>query len=412
MAEDIDLRPYLQVLRRRWYWIAGTALVAALAAFAITSTRAPTYEATALVAIVNPQDVVLESLTVENLDLRLGSVDDVNPLISVYPELAISDELLQALLAEINPPLEGVEGVDDLRQLLAAEPGGDVSLLRLSVRYQDAGKAAEVANAWAELFVPWSNDIYNNSGAERLHFFEAQLAQAAADLERAEAALIAFQGENRLTVIENNLAAQEQMQTDYLRRQQQVAFLLQDVQSLRDQMAQSSSNDTNFADQLTMLNLQLRAFNAESVTPIQLQINPGESLMSANQQAQLASLDSLITSLEAQAMDIEQRLAALDPEILELQQAKQEAEVESERLWRNREAAIEAQTALTRRVTEERISAEDVGSGIRLASRAAVPQEAEGSGRIINTVVAGAAGFLLATFFIVAAAWWRSVSEN
>ena len=412
MEGEIDLRPYIEALARRWYWIVGTAVVAAVVTFAIISIRPPTYEATALVAIVNPQDVVLESLTVESVDPLLRSVYDTNPLVAVYPELAVSDGLLQVLLTQINPPLEGVEGVDDLREMLVAEPGSDASLLRLSVRYQDADKAAHVTNAWAELFVPWANEIYGNGGTQRLRFFEEQLAQALTDVESAEAALIAFQAVNRLTILENSLASHQEMQMAYLSTQRQVKFLLQDVQNLHDQIAQSGSNTVNFADQLTGLNLQLSVFNAENAAPVQLQINPETFLTAESRQAQLAFLDGLITSLEARAVDAELQLAALEPEILELQQAKQEAETESNHLLRNHDAAIEEYTALTRAVTEERISAEDVSSGVRLASQAAVPQKPEGSNRVINTIIAGVVAFLAGIFFLLAMEWWQSVQRD
>ena len=407
MEEEIDLRPYVEALLRRWYWIVGTAIVTALVTFGILSIRPVTYEATALVAIVNPQDAVLESLTIESVVPRLGYVYDTNQLVRVYPELAVSDELLQALLAQINPPLEGVEGVEDLRQVVAAEAGTDTSLLRLSVTHKDADKAAQVTNTWAELFIPWANEIFSNRGTQRLEFFEAQLAQASADLESAEDALIEFQAVNRLTVIENTLSSHEEIQTAYLSAQRQVEFLLQDVQSLHDQISQSVSNSTTFADQLTALNLQLRAFNAESAAPLQLQVNAAESLTAESRQAQLTFLEDLIAGLEARTADVEQRLAALEPEVLELQQAKQEAETESSRLLRNRDVANETHAALTRRVIEERISAEDEHSGVRLVSKSAVPQDPAGLGRIASAVAGGILGLAFSVLFIVVSVWWR-----
>ena len=61
MEDEIDLRAYLDVLLRRWKWIVGVTLVAALAAGAVSfATPAPplTYESTASV-FVQPQVLVL-----------------------------------------------------------------------------------------------------------------------------------------------------------------------------------------------------------------------------------------------------------------------------------------------------------------------------------------------------------------
>ena len=51
MEEEIDLRPYIEALISKWYWIVGAAVVAGVVAFIVTSMLPPSYEATALVAV-------------------------------------------------------------------------------------------------------------------------------------------------------------------------------------------------------------------------------------------------------------------------------------------------------------------------------------------------------------------------
>ena len=55
MEEEIELRPYIELLVKRWYLIVGAALVAAIVAFVVSSMQPAEYEATALVAITEPQ---------------------------------------------------------------------------------------------------------------------------------------------------------------------------------------------------------------------------------------------------------------------------------------------------------------------------------------------------------------------
>ncbi|HEX7593197.1 MAG TPA: Wzz/FepE/Etk N-terminal domain-containing protein [Anaerolineae bacterium] len=58
MEDEIDLRAYLDVLLRRWKWIVGVTLVAALVAGVVSLLMPPTYESTASV-FVQPQVLVL-----------------------------------------------------------------------------------------------------------------------------------------------------------------------------------------------------------------------------------------------------------------------------------------------------------------------------------------------------------------
>lgn len=411
MEEEIDLRPYIEALLQRWVWIGAAAVLAAVAAFAIASIQPPTYTATALVSVINPQGVELESLTAENVDPRLRTITSADPFASVYPELAVSDKMLQDLLAEMGPQLEDVENLDDLRELLEATPGSGSSLLRFRVQYKDAELAAQLANRWARLFVPWANELFGRQGLQRLETFEMQLAQASDELAQAEDALTAFQAANRVAVLSRALAAATQTQADYLDAQRRLQFLLQDARNLRDQLtARPATVGVTLADQLTALNLQLRAFGAETAVPLELQVASTDTLTGDSRQAQIAFLDSLIATLEAHAGQIETRLAELEPQILALQQQNQEAQTENDRLLRRRSAANEAYTALTRRVVEERISTQDLVNGVRLVSESAVPVQPESRGRLTTTALAFVAGLMVSSLVILGNMWWREAN--
>ena len=84
MEEEIDLRPYIEALISKWYWIVGAAVVAGIVAFIVSSMLPPSYEATALVAVTQPTEIV-------EFDARIRSVDETQPL-KAYPEIAMSDE--------------------------------------------------------------------------------------------------------------------------------------------------------------------------------------------------------------------------------------------------------------------------------------------------------------------------------
>jgi uncharacterized protein involved in exopolysaccharide biosynthesis len=235
LEEEVDLRPYVELLLRNWMWVVGGAFLAAVVAFGLSSLVPPTYEATALVAVTEPRQRV-------QFDPRFETVDGGRPL-EAYPELAASDELLQNVLAEMDPPLDNVTDLRQFRRMVEARSGSDPSLVRLSVQYGDRDEAARIVNTWARLFVAWANEIYGDQNGEQVHFFERQLEQTEAELETAEQALIDFQARNRVDIISNQLNSLSELQAQYLRDQNAALFLIQDLQGLRDQLATQPEGD-------------------------------------------------------------------------------------------------------------------------------------------------------------------------
>ena len=408
MEEEIDLRPHIQALFHQWKWIVGVSAALAILVYVFSSFLTPTYEATALVAVTEARQRV-------QFDPRFQAIRETQPL-NAYPELAVSDQLMLELLTRLEEQGLSQITVADIQQLVDAESGSDPSLVRLSVRHQNAAEATRIVNIWAELFVRRANEIFGSQDEEQLKFFEEQLKQAEESLNIVEQALIDFQDRNRIAILTNQLDALNQTQFEYLAERRANNFLLQDIRDLRNQIAeQTTSNNLNFADQLTGLILQIKVFSAEFSssegtvsTPLQLQLSGVEELTSTNRDEQIVYLDALIKSLQASSTEIDVRLAELEPEILILQRQRQEIQTESERLIRDFELTQETYTALARKVDEERITSQDTSSGVRLASRAAVPENPVGPRMLLNTIIGGLLGAVFSTFGILLTEWWRS----
>ncbi|MGB5057267.1 MAG: Wzz/FepE/Etk N-terminal domain-containing protein [Candidatus Promineifilaceae bacterium] len=401
MEEEIDLRPYVEALLHNWMWIVGTAVLAAIVALAASFLLPPTYEATTLVAVTKPGQLV-------QFDPRFEAVAETQPL-KAYPELATSDELLQELLAEMPAIAPEIDSLETLRKTVTANAGDDPSILRLTVTYRDPQQTAAIANKWAEMFVVQANKVFGNQGGDQLAYFMSQQESAAEELSKAEQALIEFQGLNRASTINNQLAALQSTQANYLGNKQKLTFLLDDVRALREQLSRGSAGtDITAADQLTALFLQLKAFGADSVSPMQLQLDPAMTFGAVERAEQIAFLDGLDETLAARIVSIDQELSALEPQILALQQEKQTTDTASNELTRNYSVAVETYTALARKVEEERITSQDTSSGVRLASRTAVPIDTVGPRKLVNAIVAGLLGFMAAVFIVLVRQWWHS----
>ncbi|MGQ9708991.1 MAG: Wzz/FepE/Etk N-terminal domain-containing protein, partial [Anaerolineae bacterium] len=272
MEEEIDLRHYVLVLLKYWKWIIGATAVAAVVALVVSFILPPTYEATALVAVTKPRYVM-------QFDPRIETLNNIQPAYKAYPELASSDEALQELLTRLNPRPERVETLEDLKRLVKAKAGTDPSLILLTVRLKDPEEAARIANLWAEIFVRRANEIYGTESQSQLQFYQQQLQRAEAELRAAEEALVAFQAQNQESILEHQLGSRQQMHADYLADQRQIAYIIQDIRGLREQLSrQPGEQPVTLADQLTTLFLQIKAFNAQASAPIQLQVDSAASL--------------------------------------------------------------------------------------------------------------------------------------
>lgn len=400
MEDEIDVRQYIRVLVRHWKWIVGTTLVAAIAALVASFFLPRVYEATALAAITKPRYIM-------QFDPRFETVNNIQPAYKIYPELALSDDLLQALFAQLNPVPKGVETASDLSEMVAANPGSDPSIVRLSVQSKDPVEAAYVANTWMNLFVARANEIYGNQGEDQVQFFETQLQRAQADLDTAEQALVEFQAHNQVATYKNQLDSLTKMHSDYLTNQRTITYTVQDIQGLRDQVAAQPGGSSALADQLTALLLQIKAFNAQTGGSPQFQITNVESISTKSPSEQAALLDNLAEILRAESAETDARLAELEPQILDMQKKLEEAQADQARLTRARDVAQETCTALARKVDEVRIAAQTASGDVKPVSKAAVPIKPVGARKLFYAAVAGALGLMLAVFIVFVIEWWR-----
>lgn len=407
MEENLDLRPYFEALVHYWYIIVIGIVLGAVIGLGIKLALPKSYEATALVAVTVPRQFVLESLTQDDVAPQLTSVEEGPLFLKVYPELATSDDVLQRLLDSLNEKGLEIETITALQRQLKAEPGADPTLVRLRVKDVNPQRAALIANSWADVYVPWVNQVYGNQGETQVQFFNDQLISAETELATNEERLIEFQSQNLTNTIRNTLSIYNQLQADYLAEQQKLNLLAEDVAILQKQLRnQSGNSDSVLAHQLTALGLQLQAYNTKVEMPLNIQIDETAMLTGVNVAGQLAFLDSLSDVVTSRKIQIEAELTDIEPQILALQQQLEEAKVENARLERSRNEAQEAYTALVRKVAEERITAQDTGSGVRLASQAGIPMEPVSISGLLLTVVGAAVGFFLSLFIVFALELW------
>jgi uncharacterized protein involved in exopolysaccharide biosynthesis len=396
MEDEIDLRLYIEILLRHWKWIAGLTLIAAIAGLVVSLLLPAVYEASAVVLVTQPRYQM-------QFDPRFEATNQWTPAYRAFPTLATSDGVLQEIVDNHVPsPEANIEEwrLKGVRGMVKATSGGDPSLVLLEVRSRSPEDAAAIANMWADILTRTGNELYGGSERE-VAFFEAQVSEAAQKLETAETAMIEFQGANLSSVLEAQLNSYRQAQADYLGGQRTIAYIIQDIQGLREQLAEQADNQsTSLADALTALLLQIKAFNAEQAAPLQIQVESSESLSEATVAEQIAFLEGLVARLQAKSAEIDERLSELEPQILTLQQQTEEFDAEYGRLNRARNLASETYMTLARKLDEAHIAAQEEDGTLQVGSYAAVPQERVGARKLLVTAVAGMLGL---TFGIVSA---------
>jgi uncharacterized protein involved in exopolysaccharide biosynthesis len=388
MEDEIDLGKYFRILIRHWKLIVGFAIIGSVAAFVVSSLLPRTYEATALIVVTRQRNQY-------QFDPRIQTQLDQQPY-KAYPELALTDDLLTQLIATLDDQLKPEDrDLQTLREHLSARAGVDPSLVRLLVTHGEPQQAQALANTWADLYVTYANELYQQRSSSAV-FFEAQATEASSRLALAEKALVDYQARNPLSLVTAQLNSKKAELSHYLTATQTIALVIQDARSLQQQLArQNVDSPSSLSDQLSALYMQVDALNSKADIPIQLQISGDGTLSNRTVAEQAALLGTLMDVLQSKSDEIQQQIKAVEPDILALQKAQQEAQVELDRLTRERDVAEETYLTLIRKVNEADVAAQDSGGGVQLASQASLPIEPVSSRRALNTVLGGLLGFML-----------------
>jgi uncharacterized protein involved in exopolysaccharide biosynthesis len=295
MEQEIDLRPYILALAKRWKAILIFAAVSALIAYLVGRTLSPAHTATAdlLLSPVTPQVALEPRYTEREASLVTNQVFQRQALIN----LANSTTLEERVADEIQLP-EYEPGELLARIRIQAES----DLLRVVATGSSNAEAVALADVWARTYAQLVAEVYSSDPVIEGRLNEEQttaLEQHAA----AQRALEQFYLDGRLVEVEQRVAAleglfEEALQddllsySDYLTRTREVDLLLEDAQALRAQLIAGGGD--NLADLVASVALRARSAAGEQ-NPIQLQV--GSSDQVSISPIDVAELDRLIAAL-------------------------------------------------------------------------------------------------------------------
>jgi len=431
MDDVIDLRPYLLALVRAWPLLLGCTLAAALIAAAFIVTRPPTYEASVNVAIV-------EYRTKFSLEPSLETVQDTTAQRAALGALVKNPAIAERVLEEVgdNLPKE-YQDVSELMKMVTTN-SEQSDIIRIAVHASDPDVAVSVATAWASAYEQHINDLYEGLAPGTLEALVEQTEIAQGEYEEAQDALVQFTRASSISTLERRISDLESVRTGQMQdrttllsqslaERRRLQHLLDDATALLDQVEQAGNAGTA-SSALAITLLKTEVYASEKL-PGGLTLDMTSAPQSeSNAREQATDLKALVGSLEraiaALDEDIHEQvaglassedhvIAALGPDasgarsleeiegtIQELRAELEEARAQEQELTRTRDVALETYSALARKVSEQRVESGLVPSVVRVASKAMRSSKPEGRSTLQYVVLAGVAGFMLASLFV------------
>ncbi len=404
MEEEIDLREYINVIVRRWKWIAGLTLAAVIAAAVFSFfLLAPTYEARAGVVIVKSKsDIVFEPKYRTLTEEELGSLGiDVNARRQALGALVKSSSVAVEVVDQLISSLEPEErDVNTLLEMVETESNGD--LIGIKVSGEDRGKIVAIANAWGEAYEEYVNGLYSGR-TESPDNIQAQVIEAESSYQEAEEALANFLGDNQIETLTREIGDKQNTLADYYATKRYLDRLIADTRTLRDQMRQeTSSSSTGTGNSLSIMLLQASAFTLLSPElPVQLQLAFDERAgLESSAEEQVQDLDALLSILEARRGEVQSLIneGTLQQEILQLQEQLEREQARQQELTSARDLAWETYDTLARKEAEVGVASQATDTEVRFAVPAVEPKEPVAPKKKLNIAIAGVLGLMVGVF--------------
>jgi uncharacterized protein involved in exopolysaccharide biosynthesis len=398
MEDEIDLRQYIDVLRRRWKLIAGVTVVAVIAAAVVSLLLPPVYEAKAGVVVVKSRSELTFEPRYQTLEEDLQR-EDIQARRQALLALVKSSSVAAEVIAKVGNALEPEER-EVTALLKKVEAGSDGDLINIKVKGRDRGVIVAVANAWGEAFETYVNELYGTM-PQSLGSVQAQREEAWEAYQEAQEALVAFRGDNQIDYLTREIQAIQGTLSDYYVVKRQLDRLMANAEALREQLRRGGSV-SGVADALPVLLLRANAFTLlPGDLPAELQLSLEQATGSeVGREEQAEELDTLIAVLQARRDEVQALIdeGSLQREVLLLQEQLEQEEARQWNLDEARNLARETYQTLARKEDEARIATGVRDTEVRFAVPAVEPREPVSPKKRLNVAVAGALGLMVGVF--------------
>lgn len=396
---ESDPRFYIAALMKNWMFLAAFTALTVLFTVIAMFMRSDQFESTALLTIPRERlqvDVSSESLLIDGTPSTATAASD-------FVTFVQSDGVILALQQRLSES-GTVIGISDLGHNISSRTVSRSEIVELSATADTPEMAATIATLWAEVAIEQAGSFYNGMPSDSIDAYDLKLAEGRADVTRLNQELVAFESENRYSIVKAQLAAANSQLTSQLNRIAKIERIVQDAKNLTAQL--DGMSEASVATELRLLQLQLDSSAASGASALQLSdLTTLDVRPVSEQKAQLA----LITdSLLAEAILINRALPETEATILSLQSEFAGLETQQSTIQSNLTAAEAYVADLAEAVNGIRVATSDGGAAeLKVLSNAIPNAEPVNSSALTNVVLAAVVGLLLSAGLVMLNVWWH-----
>lgn len=400
LVSELNLAHYVDLLKRRWFWIVACGLVGAGIAYFWANSATPVYTARTELAILRTGSIV-------NFDPRFRTISDADPnataldavarrqsLLSIGESPALAEQVIQKLGDQLPPPLRTVEAM-----LGAVSIINDGDILRVSAETGSPTLSALITNAWGEAYVARVNQVFSDSGlaSDNLQSIALELKK---DYEAKQDAVTRDRATSEIQrVLREKDFVERQLNVNL---QEKLVRGIDDATALRELVANSQADDATASQQAAMLILQVNLFKTTDTTPNALSIPITADTTPRPRSELLQELDNLIANLkERRAAQIAERDALYD-QLRSLRVEQEATDAKTKYLEWSRDLAWNTYQLMAGKVTENAVASETQSKLVQVAAPAVAPTQPRSQQRQLKTILGGLVGLLVgATLAVV-----------
>jgi polysaccharide chain length determinant protein (PEP-CTERM system associated) len=300
---NFDAKDMFRILKKRWPLILAIVLITTIMSGVISFIIPPTYQASALLRIKDPQGALASSLF-SNLPVMNAAY--TQQLMSTYIEILKSRNVVTAAFKNFDMEKGTPLFYEEMLKRIEAQPVNDTQILSVTVEAESATRAKELTNALVKSFM------------ERL-----------AHLERSEQGAVREFIGGRLSASKKDLLNAEQELENYKQTQK----ILAPDEEIRTMVERFARND------------QLAAENELNIATSQAKLDSVQAQLSNENKGLIADspliqqYNSKLAGLEIQLVGLLEKYTAKHPEVLatraEIEETKKQLNIEISRVINN-----------------------------------------------------------------------------
>ncbi len=378
-ADEIDLREYFRILRkRRWVVALVTALAVATSGVLSFLVLPPVYEARATILVanaVNPQQQRVtpnDAVGLEGIVNYLARLPQLT--INTYVSQLTSENMLKRAAKAMNLDPAAFP-VDRLARMVQAKAVKDTNLIQITVSDTDAALATELANVLTREFLKFVSETNQDQLGRSVQFLEEQVKVVERDLAQARKKLSDFDSQPRGV---DFLALQLKTVSEDLNRYQTQARQAQvDITLLAAGLASAEEALARTPREVTV---------ATEGGGQRTELNPAWSELARLAEGRRVEL----AQKRAEAAALGQAIAMLEKDLKSLQAELASRRAERERLQAEADRLAQTRDLLAGKITETRIARSvDLGQvNIEVISPALQPAKPVKPRKALNLAVA------------------------